>query len=307
MKSISIFQLWLGITSLMIAVVGCTAQSTPTALPATGIRPVSPTVPVVIPTTTYAASPALVQTITPEPTWTALPTLLPNQAQDLIFKLLAENASCSLPCWWGLTPGQTTWSSAYRYLSTFTSEISNYKLSDATRYTVKFDVPTNKFPARLQQDYTVENDRVQMIEVYVARTSNYSVAPFLVAYGEPTEIWIRTYRQSREGDLPFDVVLFYGERGVMVRYDINATESGDRIQACPQFERGIVLALWPPEPKGIFAGIVEKTSVFKVGNWDYRPLQEATGIDVQTFYQAFKDANNTMCIETPAKLWPPPS
>jgi hypothetical protein len=29
-------------------------------------------------------------------------------------------------------------------------------------------------------------------------------------------------------------------------------------------------------------------------------------MDVEAFYQTFKNANNSICLETPADLWPQP-
>ncbi len=34
------------------------------------------------------------------------------------------------------------------------------------------------------------------------------------------------------------------------------------------------------------------------------PLAQATEMDIETFYQTFKNPNNTECLETPAELWP---
>jgi hypothetical protein len=35
----------------------------------------------------------------------------------------------------------------------------------------------------------------------------------------------------------------------------------------------------------------------------FRPLEEATGMSVEQFYQSFVQPNNNRCLETPADLW----
>jgi len=42
--------------------------------------------------------------------------------------------------------------------------------------------------------------------------------------------------------------------------------------------------------------------------WDkpIMPLEEATGMTVETFYETYRDPANDPCIETPRDLWPDP-
>jgi hypothetical protein len=38
----------------------------------------------------------------------------------------------------------------------------------------------------------------------------------------------------------------------------------------------------------------------------YQPLETATGMDVKTFYETFKDPDNVSCLQTPVEIWPTP-
>jgi hypothetical protein len=43
-------------------------------------------------------------------------------------------------------------------------------------------------------------------------------------------------------------------------------------------------------------------------NWyinTFRPLAEATGMDIEIFYKTFMDSKNQACLETPKRLWAP--
>src|SRR5688572_13990138 len=44
------------------------------------------------------------------------PTMTTDEAKRLVRDLLENNAGCKLPCWWGITPGKTTWSEARQIL-----------------------------------------------------------------------------------------------------------------------------------------------------------------------------------------------
>jgi hypothetical protein len=56
-----------------------------------------------LPTSTFTPSP------TPFATWTPLPTLAPAEAQARFKEWLAGSPECRLPCWAGITLGETTW------------------------------------------------------------------------------------------------------------------------------------------------------------------------------------------------------
>ena len=43
------------------------------------------------------------------PTYTPFSTLSPSGSISLVLELLQNNPSCLLPCWWGITPGETSW------------------------------------------------------------------------------------------------------------------------------------------------------------------------------------------------------
>ncbi len=132
------------------------------------------------------------------------------------------------------------------------------------------------------------------------------VSNLLDEYGQPKEVWIRTYNQSREGDLPFDTVLFYPGKGFMVRYAKAATEQGDLIKGCPQDTGAPILAVWSYDEELLFPEANSRTLNFTAEGWAYLSLEEATEMSVEMFYETFKDPDKTICLETPENLWPSP-
>jgi len=94
--------------------VGCISENTPREEHAlsTTIIPSStllPTEKMSVPTATF---------IIPTPTLylTPLPTL---SFYKTVYLMYEANNICSLPCWWGITPGVSTWTEAKQYIEHF--------------------------------------------------------------------------------------------------------------------------------------------------------------------------------------------
>jgi len=312
--SSSASRLWIATVSLSVLVGGCIAPTEPPLGPSSAVF--TPT-----PTATQLATPSPTATTLPTATWqptatltpTPLPTLPADQAKALMLDLFRNNAGCQLPCWWGITPGQTPWETAQRFLATFASGIEQGSSAEHQFYTVYLIVPTEIYPYRVEfypvltQDYDVVNGIIEMVVVQPGLVSIYDLPELLKTYGSPTEVWLRTYNQAREGDLQFDVVLFYPKQGILARYATQAKAVGSRIRGCPQHKPATTLALWSPERALTFSEATSQTAEIRIEDWwPYLSLQEATGMDVETFYQTFKKSDNSICLETPANLWPQP-
>lgn len=123
---------------LLNLLAACSAPVQPTALPTTPITASSPTVtPTAFPTqtstitTTPTAKPSA--TTTPTPTQTRTPEITPlptEQVQAWIKEQMKTNPSCRLPCWWGITPGKTTWIEAQAFLAPYATRIRFRELED---------------------------------------------------------------------------------------------------------------------------------------------------------------------------------
>lgn len=310
------FEFWMAVMSLPFLVSGCIAPSaSPLGLFTAVFTPTSTVTSTqwVTPTSTATALPTATLPPTATLTPTPLPTLPANQAQALMLELFRNNAGCRLPCWWGITPGQTPWEIAQRFLATFAFDIKEGRSAEHHFYTVYLIVPEEIYPYQIEfypvlaHDYDVINGIVEVIQVEPGLVPNYELSEFLRTYGSPTEVWLRTYNQAREGDLQFDVVLFYPTQGILARYATQGQVVRSRIRGCPQQKPAAILALWSPQRELTFSEATNQTSEIRNEEWwPYRPLQEATGMDVKTFYQTFKKSNNSICLETPTDLWPQP-
>lgn len=144
-------------------------------------------------------------TNTLEPTLTAIPkaTLVPEEARKLVQELLENNGGCKLPCWWGITPGKTTWAEARIFLEGFSVYVGETG-------EVQIPLPTPYSNATyMDHGYSIKNGIVDHIDIYNFNLApNYYLPKFLETYGQPTEIWMRTYSKYEMGIHPFLVDLF---------------------------------------------------------------------------------------------------
>lgn len=304
------------ILALLVILSGCSVPTAPTSISPTATP---------VPTTALTHSLAL-PTRTPSPTLkprtpivapspTIAPTLTTDQEQTLVLELLQSNAGCRLPCWWGFTPGKTTWQTAQAFFASLGKFPQVY---GNNVYTVDFNLPKHDISISL---YIMGTKAIDVIWVGAGMVRNneavfgdplfardlqrYMLPQLLTTYGQPKEILIRTFSEAPDGGwIPFHLLLFYPQEGILIDYQGPGERKGDRLRWCPQ-NTNIALWLWSPEHKWTLEDIARIGLNFSLEELlTYRPLEEATGMRQETFYETFKDANNRICLETPVDLWP---
>lgn len=141
------------IVFVLISLVGCQQSkvslptSSPSAIIPTGTFTLIPSQ-----TATITAVPSITATATPRPTSTITLTPFPTIPKDKILAKLDQlylyNNGCKLPCWWGITPGTTTWSDARNFLMQFDAANSNEPNSVWNTIEVDHTDPLTKNPSR---------------------------------------------------------------------------------------------------------------------------------------------------------------
>jgi hypothetical protein len=248
-------------------------------------------------------SPKPTNSPTPIPSiWPLFPTMNREDSQSLLNDLLANNAGCRLPCFWGITPGKTTYESVLNFLKTFTMILGVTDAPGNIRILYS-QIPFTEHLGTVDHSYIFKNNVVDEIQAY-----NYDLAPafympaFLETYGQPKEVWISTYREEEQNSRPFLVDLFYPDQGILMEYSGGKiTDLGDRLQNCLEEMNSPFIYLWAPDQEMTFDEA--KKRFLYSGDFKRIPLKEATGIDVEAFYTGFKE-NGSICIETRKDLWP---
>ncbi len=289
------------------------ASSTNTNAPTINLVSITPT-----PMITPSLEPTPINTSTSTPTIPltaietpfAISTPLGVETTEQALWLFETNNNCHLPCWWGITPGQTRWQIAKEFLSVFDADIYETTTPSGLTY-YGIDIPLSSeifLTDRMELGILARDGIVEEIitDVSIGNApldylTQYSLSTFLNTYGQPSEVRLFTYRSPfEEGDLPFVVTLYYSDQGIVALYGDNGERQGNLVQGCPQEYPVSFLSLWSPDLNLSFDQIINGTSALEK---EYLLLEEAAVMDVATFYEIFKDIDNTTCLETSADLW----
>lgn len=306
---------------LLVSLLGCSVSVTPTPSPsatplsATFEAPPSSSDTPLQDTSIPSPHPEI-PTQTPLPTRPSkaltpisVPTLTASEEQELVLSLLQDNGGCQLPCWWGFTPGETTWQTAQEFFAALGKSPAAYHDPRGTvNYTVRLQVPQQiSQSGDVAQHYIVRDDIIEMIWVVVGYSQSYALPQLLATYGQPKGIWLRTFAAVADtdgGELPFFLLLYYQQQRFLARYVGFTYEQDGQIPMCPQQASG-ALWLWSSGREMTLEDIAH----VGVGGFpidevpDYRLLEEATNWSIEQFYQTFVQPDNQTCLETPADLW----
>jgi hypothetical protein len=174
-------------------------------------------------TPTKLSFPTRTFTTTPAPTWTQLPTLSSAEAETKITDLLLHNADCLLPCWWGITPGVTTWNEAKQFLEAFT-DIEGPSLQGADdklykAYSSYFYLGGKKYLISL---ITVDEIVVDIGLLPDVTKFGQQLPNLLSNNGVPDQIWIAPMPETPGGPW-FYLLLYYSEQGILAQYSGEAS------------------------------------------------------------------------------------
>lgn len=242
-------------------------------------------------------------TVTSEPT----PTI--EESQKLVQDLLENNAGCRLPCWWGITPGETTWDEARQILVKVSSYVpqtveDNYLFNVSVHAYLPYSYDFAKY---MEHSYRVDDDIVVYIQAYNFHLApKYSLPNLLNSYGKPSEVWIRTFPQEDMGFQHFLIDVFYEDLGILVEYGTGhpLEEVNGNIQNCSIDEMDSpFLYLWSPDNRHLSFQEAKTLFLDTMNLPEPKPLFKATGMDVNTFFETFKNPKENTCIETPKELW----
>jgi hypothetical protein len=285
-------------------------------IPTSTIRP-SITISATIPTVTIPASltqipspaalsttsrPSKTSTQTPTQVWTPHPTLNSDEAKTVIQELLVTNGDCRLPCWWGITPGQTTWAEAWRILSPLMTDLFISPLEGY--FTFYFWVPTSFQPdGKIAVRLVVRDDKVESIRVVV----NSTLQEFLETNGPPGQVQLFTDGAPPGTDPSgyYILALFYPEKGILAFYD-GVEQYGDIMDICPSriTTLGTGVFLWSPEKEISLEQALEFSFVGELVEYFY-PLEDISEMTTTDFYETFvKPENVAACIRVDNPYFP---
>jgi hypothetical protein len=284
-----------------------TSTFTPTSLPS--FTPMTPS-----PTLTYTPIPS-----TPTQTLTPAPTLTEVQRRAYFIELLRDNAGCKLPCWWGITPGVSTWEEL-RTLINFSGfsrsydPLSNGAIYHGTGY--YWDTPfiTNDigFYDVIGVIEAIDVHAVGYEDKNAFRTlwNNYSPDQIMTTYGQPTEVYVAVgVGQGEIAEPASDVILKYNDE-FMIMYSVRPIEVSDQdepmYRICPSWQDitwGSRLDIFIISANYSISLEEYVELISSINLEPYIPIEEAAGISAQEFYNSFLPGNGPACFDTPQDLW----
>ena len=284
---------------------GCVAP--PPALPiASPTTPSASATPHTTATPTVAlATPTLLSAPTPthtptRPPVTPRPTLTADEKFSFAREMLETNAGCELPCWWGVTPGETRWETVPEIFGAY--GITGHLYQNST-LSYAFTLPLGEHRLHhLGFHFTQQQGVVDRIWVHssTADSSNslfaqdwqrYAPYQVLARYGEPLQVDLHIVPWTPE----YTLGLAYEHLGFFIVYGGTPTRiSPTTMRVCFDFAQVnfVALSLRSPQPE---AAPQEGVA---------RPLEEVTEMDIETFYALLRDPDSDICFETPTELWP---
>ena len=129
----------------------------------------------------------------------------------------------------------------------------------------------------------------------------YKMPELLSAYGRPKDIYVLTYQNSPFPFIPFSLVLFYPDQGILAYYELEAQRNGEVVEACT-LDKGPELWLWSTQLGYEFLDF--EKAIMGTDVPILRPIASVTDLDVESFYSIYSQASAPPCLRTEAVLWP---
>lgn len=268
------------------------------------------------------------------PTPTIIPTLSADETRGIALDWLKNNSNCRLPCLWGLTPSVTNSQERKVHLARFgrvealgfRSGLADYEEKGQGVRTMFFVDRGVEIAVVLS--YYETNGMVEQLGLSAYATQDwekvfgdtfygellhyYLPSQILSNYGPPSSVLIGAWHEDpllKSPFTPFSTVLIYSDLGFMVEY-ISPSELIDgSLRGCP-IQAYLNLWAWSPEEDLSLADILAKKpediGIVPLSIDYFKPLEQATSMTLEDFYETFRDPQTTQCLETPADLWPRP-
>lgn len=240
------------------------------------------------------------------PAASPVPTLTVDEALTFIRQMQVTNGGCELPCWWGITPGKTTWEETQQVFAL----LREYKSVRSSIGAIGVGFPKySGFDASVYSgDGTVEEiwvfgslygtDGSGRLFPFDNSWQPYSLSEVLEHLGIPSQVMVGFEPDTVEEDDKwyYELHVFYDELGLIIRYEGPATLDSKHMRGCFSLDQLTDIRLYSrvPWPGG-----------FQGPPWDYgidpEPLEQASDLSLEEFYERFQ--YDGACLESPANFW----
>ncbi|MEJ5312218.1 MAG: hypothetical protein WHX52_20835 [Anaerolineae bacterium] len=130
----------------------------------------------------------------------------------------------------------------------------------------------------------------------------YSLDQVLTRYGQPSQVMLEFWPNPPGPHYPYSLFVFYDHLGILIRYS-GAAIPGESFRMCPELAEIEHLSLWL-RSSGEGSSLLELANLDRAELAQLLSLEEAAGMDIQTFYETFREAGAAVCLESSAAVWP---
>ena len=260
-------------------------------------------------------------TVTIPATLTPIPTLNSVEEGILVQEFMATNGGCQLPCWWGFKLGESLESIGEAFITIgigpWRVAISGFGDGGEQGY-IKlgyFDSASSTYNIGISMDFYATNNIVELIEVTVERPlrqygeemlvrdwEKYSLNSILQKYGKPPYVYLIPQNVADLGPSNYVLILYYPDLGFKFSYQPYETSSSDtETELCLNLGniQQISLSLYNPEFVYMWANYLLPPALNleaedHLNQWTW---EAQTGMDLNSFYETYKDPNNLGCIQ----------
>jgi len=282
-----------------------------------------PNLSIEVPKDTPSNNPLTQQLSTVIPTFIPLPTFKPvltptidrNEKSNKVIPFLNDNGGCKLPCFWGITPGKTTWKEAKIIFDKLSILTEDYKYQDGILHDASFDFYKNDLRISVGLELFEEQQVISIIVLDISDdliAKYYSFTEILKNYGEPKKIGIdlKILGQYGQPDTAhLQVFLAYGDIWLRIYYNRIAVKSktSEAYLYCPNdpiqiLNRNSISMIIQAVEKPLDNESLSKKLGGLAVNEPFS-IEKASNIKVNEFYISMINGNKNFCLETPVKYW----
>ena len=219
---------------------------------------------------------------TPEPTLPPLPTSANSALQ--IWRLLANNGGCRLPCFWGITPGKTTTAGFLQFMSQFPNE-SEWMGRSRGMFRVYYIPPLRNTDTTLTVEFFEQNSMIEavVIDGYTVPLS-FPLTRLLQEYGMPDQVLFGG-----------NMYVLYEQQRIVAEYELSIQDN----YLCYDPQRVAGIVTWA-EGRDWMSAVNRFLDVLgpKVSVSSLKPIDQVTEYDLASFYKKFSAANRSICMKT---------
>lgn len=246
-------------------------------------------------------------------------TLTPTPTKD-VTDFLANNGNCFLPCFWGITPGESTLEDAAQVMKKISAPaFYENEIDEGFRVENQINIPNSDLI--IDNSFFGRKDIIDTISIGIFGTAfhladYYSIESLLEREGEPSAIWLYVGISDIEylpKETAFNILLFYEEMSLAIVYFGTALKVNDHYLVCPetpnlystQVPKGhtsVILYIGDGDrystPNSIIEPFFWTIGEISENRGEYfSPLQLDTTEDVESFYQGILAPGEDYCFD----------